>query len=284
MATPIPEILSGAPLTAVGVAVIRARESERDDRLYDDPYARRFVEAAEQAYLSPTAPDGAAETWASVLRLADVMYETRTLGVRMADDALLQAAAEGRTQIVVLGAGLDTHAFRLAWPKPVRLFEIDMPQLFAFKEPVLAGVEPVCDRHVIPADLCGSEWPKALLDGGFQPDRPAHWVDHALMTLSIEAARAGVRILTELSAPGSQYGFPVMSGDSFKDTLRSVDAERLYRNIPNSDRGLGEDAREWLESIGWTTSFETTADLTKAYPRRSAVEPSGGHITATRCG
>lgn len=281
---PIPEILSGAPLTAVGVAVIRARESERDDRLYDDPYARRFVDAAEQAYLSPTAPEGAAETWASVLRLADVMYESRTLGVRLADDALLQAAAEGRTQIVLLGAGLDTHAFRLSWPRAVHLFEIDLPQLFAFKEPVLAGIRPVCDRHVIPADLRGSEWPKALLDSGFRSGVPTHWVDHALMTLPTDAARAGARAVTELSAPGSQYGFPVMAGDAFGKALRSVEADGLYRDMPNTQRGLGEDARAWLESIGWATSFKSTAELTERYPRQLATEPSGGHVVATRCG
>lgn len=280
----LPEILNGAPLTAVGVAVIRARESARADRLYDDPYARRFVEAAEQAYLSPNAPAGAAETWGSVLRLADVMYEPRTLGVRIADDALLQAAAEGHTQIVLLGAGLDTHAYRLSWPRAVHLFEIDLPQLFAFKEPVLEGIRPACDRHVVPADLGGSEWPKVLLDSGFQPEVPTHWVDHALMTLPADMARAGVRAVTELSAPGSRYGFPVMAGAAFRNTLRSVAAEGLYRDMPNTERGLGEDAREWLESIGWTTSFKSTAELTEGYPRQVAAEDSGGHVVATRRG
>ncbi|MGV0741728.1 SAM-dependent methyltransferase [Mycolicibacterium sp. XJ870] len=283
-AAPLPEALAGAPLTAVGVAVIRARETDRDDRLYDDPYARLFVEAAERAYLSPTAPAGAAETWESVLRLADVMYETRTLGVRMADDDLVRAAAEGRTQIVLLGAGLDTHAFRLDWPQPVQLFEIDFPPLFEFKERVLAdaAAQPVCGRHVIPIDLAGSDWPNALRDSGFEPDVPTHWVDHALMTLPIEVARAGVRCLTDLSAPGSQYGFPVIASDAFRSTLRAAEAEGLYRNMPNTERGLGEDSREWLESIGWTTSFRPMAELIAGYPRQLATEPTGGTVIATR--
>ncbi|MGV9796468.1 SAM-dependent methyltransferase [Mycobacterium sp. NPDC003449] len=284
-AQPLPETLAGAPLTAVGVAVIRARETERDDRLYSDPYARLFVEAAERAYLDPTAPAGSAETWASVRRLAEVMYENRTFGVRITDDGLLRAAAEGRTQIVLLGAGLDTHAFRLPWPRPVQLFEIDLPALFAFKEPVLArtGAKPVCARHVIPADLSADEWPNALVDSGFQPGIATHWVDHALMTLPVDTARAGVRALTELSAPGSRYGFPVMPRDGYRKTLRSVDgAEDLYRGVPNIERGLGEDAREWLEGIGWTTTFQPTSELIRDYPRAPRADPGGGTVIATR--
>jgi methyltransferase (TIGR00027 family) len=40
--------------------------------------------------------------------------------------------------VVILAAGLDTRAFRLAWPAGVRLFELDAPEVLAFKEQVLA--------------------------------------------------------------------------------------------------------------------------------------------------
>ncbi|MFQ6393984.1 class I SAM-dependent methyltransferase [Nocardia sp. KC 131] len=40
--------IDGVAVTAIGVAVIRARESERPDRLYDDPMARVFVDAAQR--------------------------------------------------------------------------------------------------------------------------------------------------------------------------------------------------------------------------------------------
>ena len=182
--------LTGPPLTAVGVAVIRSRETERPDRLYADPYAARFVDAA--------IPQVAAETWATVQKLADLMYETRTVGVRLVDDALLKSATTGRRQIVLLGAGLDTHAFRLDWPKPVQLFEIDLPDLFAFKEPLLRDAVPTCERHVIEADLADGDWPDALVPQGFDPAIPTHWVDHALMTLPTAHARAGVEATPQL--------------------------------------------------------------------------------------
>lgn len=279
----LPTTLTGPPLTAVGVAVIRARETERDDRLYADPYAVRFVEAAQQAYLAPTAPEGAADTWATVMQLADVMYESRTVGVRLVDDALTEAAAAGRPQIVLIGAGLDTHAFRLTWPEPVRLFEVDLPQLFAFKEPLLRGAVATCERHIIEADLSDEGWAESLVSNGFDPAIPTHWVDHALMTLPRAAARAGVESVTRLSAPGSRYGYPTMGGQSFNTTLKSVEgAAELYRSMPNVDRGLGDDARPWIESLGWSTSFNSFADLAARYPRNVGSDTGSGTVTATR--
>ncbi|WP_166906956.1 SAM-dependent methyltransferase [Mycobacterium sp. DL440] len=275
--------LTGPPLTAVGVAVIRARETARDDRLYADPYAARFVAAAQEAYLDPTAPEGAANTWATVMQLAEVMYETRTIGVRIVDDALTEAAAAGRPQIALIGAGLDTHAFRLTWPGPVNLFEIDLPQLFAFKEPLLRDAVATCERHVIEADLAAGDWPDALVANGFDPAIPTHWVDHALMTLPTAAARAGVESITRLSAPGSRYGYPTMGSQSFSTTLKSVTgAADLYRSMSNVDRGLGDDARQWIETLGWSTSFTSFAELAASYPRTIGAETGSGTVTATR--
>lgn len=279
----LPTTLTGPPLTAVGVAVIRARETERDDRLYADPYAARFVAAAQEAYLDPAAPEGAAGTWATVLQLADAMYESRTIGVRLVDDALTEAAAAGRTQIVLIGAGRDTHAFRLTWPGPVRVFEIDLPELFAFKEPLLRDATATCERHVIEADLAAGDWPDALVTNGFDPATPTHWVAHALMTLPTSTARAGVETITRLSAPGSRYGFPTMGSQSFSTTLKSVaGAADLYRNMSNVDRGLGDDARQWIETLGWTTSFTSFAELAAPYPREVGPDTGSGTVTATR--
>lgn len=39
--------------------------------------------------------------------------------------------------MVLLAAGLDTRAYRLAWPAGVRLFEVDLPEVLRFKERVL---------------------------------------------------------------------------------------------------------------------------------------------------
>src|SRR6185312_1234794 len=108
--------LSGIPLTALGVAMIRARESEREDRLYNDPYASVFAEAARHAFLGPDAPSDAATQWDQVERLVDQFYEGRTLGVRAVDDRVHAWVDAGGKQLVMLGAGLDTRPYRMGLP------------------------------------------------------------------------------------------------------------------------------------------------------------------------
>ncbi|MGW4248623.1 SAM-dependent methyltransferase, partial [Nocardia sp. NPDC004722] len=130
--------VDGVAVTAIGVAVIRARENERADRLYADPLAQAFVTAARAGFDE--------QRWARLEKLADQFYDGRTIGVRLVDERFEAAVAAGCRQIVLLGAGLDTRAYRMNLPADITVFEIDLPELFDFKEPVLAatGATPTC--------------------------------------------------------------------------------------------------------------------------------------------
>jgi methyltransferase (TIGR00027 family) len=190
----------GVAMTAIGVAMIRARESERPDRLYDDPWAKQFVAAARS--------DFEPERWSRLETLAEQFYPGRSLGVRLVDDRVREAIDAGCRQIVLLGAGLDTRAFRMELPESIHVFEIDLPELFAFKEPVLAraGSTATCRRQVIAVDLA-EDWATALRKHGFGPDIPTYWVDEgALAYLPPEQNRRVVLTLTELSCRGSRFG------------------------------------------------------------------------------
>src|SRR5437764_6691619 len=147
-------------MTALGVAWVRAVESERPDRLFDDPLAARFLEASgwEPPELGGQSWAGDAKAQALLVLAQSVIVRTRFL-----DDLLAGAWAGGARQVVILGAGLDTRAFRLPWPAGSRCFELDLPPVLDFKEAVLAqaGAEPVCERVTVPADLL-AEWPARL--------------------------------------------------------------------------------------------------------------------------
>ncbi|HEY2427576.1 MAG TPA: SAM-dependent methyltransferase, partial [Acidimicrobiales bacterium] len=108
---------AGVGRTAIGVAALRAAESERSDRLFADPYAARFVAAAEWV---PGATSPALAVWVAI----------RT---RFLDELVLDATSGKCRQVVLLGAGLDTRAFRLDWPAGVRVFEVDVPDVLDFK-------------------------------------------------------------------------------------------------------------------------------------------------------
>ena len=120
----------GVSMTALGVAWVRAGESERPDRLFDDPLAARFLAASGWEPRPLGELSGDETTTRAMLVLAQsVIVRTRFL-----DDVLADAWSGGCRQVVILGAGLDTRAFRLAWPAGSRCFELDLPAVLDFKE------------------------------------------------------------------------------------------------------------------------------------------------------
>jgi len=133
---------TGVGKTALGVAAVRAAESRRTDRLFNDPYAEAFLAAAPGAFdLEQRTGAGVMASWGAALSSHAV---TRT---RFFDDYLLAATAGGIGQVVLLGAGLDARAFRLPWTDDVRLFELDRPDVLAFKERVLDRAVPAAPQR-----------------------------------------------------------------------------------------------------------------------------------------
>ncbi|MVU76403.1 SAM-dependent methyltransferase [Nocardia sp. ET3-3] len=272
--------VDGVAVTAIGVAVIRARETEREDRLYSDPLAREFVTAAEAGF--------DAERWARMEALADQFYPGRTIGVRLVDERFGEAIEAGCRQIVLLGAGLDTRAYRMDLPSDVHVYEIDLPELFAFKEPVLAAAHatPTCPRHVIVADL-GGDWRKTLLDSGFDPSVPTYWVDEgSLGYLNNDWNQRVVRTLTELSAPGSRFGTGRLLVDpdapQYRDLRTFVAGDSATEPLPRP-RPDDFDVERWLDELGWNTEFRSWNDMTAHLDRPSTpLDPRIGNIAAVR--
>ncbi|WP_159837809.1 SAM-dependent methyltransferase [Nocardia sp. CY41] len=262
---------AGVAMTAIGVAVIRAWESRRPDRLYDDPAAQLFVDAARRSI--GAGPDGE-ERWARFEALAEQFYEGRSVSVRLVDDDVLAAVEAGCPQLVILGAGLDTRAYRLPLPGELDVFEIDLPELFAFKEPLLAAADAraVCARHVVAADLRG-DWAGALRASGFRAEVPTHWIDEGVLGyLRREEAIRVVDTLTDLSAPGSRFG--VAQFDTDQHSGRYTELRRLVRpgaDGPREPSGLGPAAGQWLGEHGWRTTFRAWDDLVAPLDRPAAL-------------
>jgi methyltransferase (TIGR00027 family) len=185
--------------TARWIAAARARETNRPDRLFNDPFAAALAGAkgfdilarAEKAYggVNPYIP-------------------VRT---RFFDD-LIMSHADALPQIALLGAGLDTRAFRLDFPPEIHLFELDLPETLAYKESVVKayGGAPRCIRHVVSTDLSGS-WTGDLLAAGFDLHMPTQWIAEGLFFyLSEPAVRKLIESARECSAPGSLFAADIM--------------------------------------------------------------------------
>lgn len=178
--------------TAAWIAAARARESARADRLFDDPWAHALAGSAGYARLAASERAGGRENGFLPVR------------TRFFDDLLLDAAGWAQ-QIVLLGAGLDTRAFRLGLPSSVTVYEIDRPGPLAAKDAVLAaaGARPSCARVAIDADLRG-EWSAALVAAGFDRAGPTVWLAEGLMFYldppSVRALLSGAAALSETRA------------------------------------------------------------------------------------
>ncbi len=75
-----------------------------------------------------------------------------TVRTRFFDDFLLSSAVLA-PQVVILGAGMDTRAFRLVWPEGTTLYELDQPEIQSRKDAILQNTPTTCQRHAIAVDL-----------------------------------------------------------------------------------------------------------------------------------
>jgi methyltransferase (TIGR00027 family) len=243
--------------TARWIAAARARESRRPDRLFDDPFAEALA-----------GPEG----FAQMHRLEAVSRPPGMTGstdnpylsirTRFLDDFLASAVVPGgAVQVVIVAAGLDTRAYRRAWPEGTRLFELDRPELLAAKQQVLdrLGARPRCDRRTAGVDFTAPTWGDALIGAGFDATRPAVWIVEGLLPyLDAPAVHQIIARTASLAAPGSRLAADVVG-------------------------------RSFLESP-WTQAFRDAVAQDGAPWRFGTEEPEalfgegGWHATATRPG
>lgn len=74
---------------------------------------------------------------------------------------------------MIVAAGLDSRAYRLAWPAATTVYEIDQPEVLDFKTATLASlaVAPTADLRTVRIDL-RQDWPAALRAAGFDLYQP----------------------------------------------------------------------------------------------------------------
>jgi methyltransferase (TIGR00027 family) len=103
------DIPPGVGQTALGVARMRARESERADRLFEDPYAGAFVAAAPEVAPPQQAAPAEPISPGAPAALGAIFQARVAIRTRFYDDYLLAACAAGCRQVVLLAAGMDTR-------------------------------------------------------------------------------------------------------------------------------------------------------------------------------
>jgi methyltransferase (TIGR00027 family) len=256
-------------MTALGIAAIRAIERERppSERIVDDPYARHFVGEYLHRMLYNLSKLG--------------MSERRGPGVvgwllareRVIDEYLLQMAAEGIDQLVILGAGYDARAYRFARKLGnAHVFEVDTPATQAAKR---ERVEMFLDEvdlalTFVPVDFETQTLTDELKQHGYDPSKKTlHLIQGVFPYLTAEAVDNVLAFIQQDSAPGSAVVFDFIDEDVVAGKIphAEIRSTNLYGYFRGEQIQFGipiNDAEMWLRSRGFDDVTSTPSALLHA--------------------
>src|SRR6201997_5216425 len=255
------DLASSVGATATMVAASRALASQGPDPLLDDPLADPLVRAVGMpAFIRLLDGEVSLDDDDDPSHSRSSRIEQMTVRTRFFDDFFVNATEDGIRQAVILASGLDTRAYRLPWPAGTVVYEIDQPQVIAFKTNTLAdlGAAPTADRRAVAIDL-REDWPAALREAGFDVTQPAAWSAEGLLPyLPPEAQDRLFDHITALSAPGSRLATEhVPDPNAFSDERMQRISERWQRfgfDLNAADlfyRGERSVVVDYLTAHGW---------------------------------
>lgn len=291
------DIASSVGATAVMVAAARAAETDRPEPLIRDPYAKILVAdagtGAWQYMLDEEFVAKISETDTEIAALFTHMGSYQAVRTHFFDAFFAEAVDAGIRQVVILASGLDSRAFRLAWPAGTTVFEIDQPKVLEYKAATLAmhDVGPSADRREVAIDL-RQDWPAALVSAGFDSTQPTAWLaEGLLMYLPAEAQDRLFTQLTELSAPGSRVAAETMGiqaedrrermRERFAAITAQFDVEPMditELTYEDSDRA---DVAVWLAEHGWRSDAVSSNDEMRRLGRLVEIPDSDGQSFST---
>ena len=190
---------------------------------------------------------------------------------RYAEDLLAQAVTNGITQYVLLGAGLDTFAYRNPHPN-LHVFEVDHPATQAWKRDLLhqSGIPIPPNLTYAPVDFEHQSLPTQLLAAGFNPHAPTLFASLGVVPyLTLPAFRATINFIAT-QPPGTgvvlDYGQPRRVLPFFEQLAHDSLASRVAL--------AGEPFQLFF------TPAEIAAELAAFYPSKTSAPPRSTPATS----
>jgi methyltransferase (TIGR00027 family) len=199
-------------------------------------------------------------------------------------DDKLDEALPNIDSVVVLGAGLDTRAYRLARRSDIPVFEVDLPVNIARKQAAVQrarGAQPA-SVHLVPLDFETDDLIGALTEHGYRPDARTFFIwEGVTQYLTEDAVRATLGAL-RAAPPGSRLVFTYVRRD-FIDGVNMYDAAMLYKRFRQRQQvwcfGLDPDeVSEFVAEYGWRLVEQAGPD----YFLRNYIEPTGRNLAASQ--
>jgi methyltransferase (TIGR00027 family) len=207
-------------------------------------------------------------------------FDIIALRVATFDAELTAAVRGGCSQLVILGAGLDTRAFRMASLADVAVFEVDHPATQAYKRRKATALTPVARSITfVPVDFESTSLAESLSRTEFRADQPTVWVwEGVVMYLTDEAVRATLADIAHCSAPGStliaNYHTPHSKPADGEHRIRRV-LLTLWRE-PQIGQRTTDAIHEWVRRAGFAVVSDTDP---LEWARRLGTPPPVGQST-----
>ncbi len=225
--------MGSASKTAEMVAAVRAAYHYGPEAtLFDDPYAVRMVGLFYRLKCSvPFLRQ-------RYMRQGMFKHLKSSLSVlsraRYCEDRLAKSIADGVSQYVLLGAGLDTFALRADTQfTGVTVFEVDTPDSQAEKRKKVqsCGRKPFVEHRFVPVDFTCEQVEAKLLEAGFDPDQKSFFSwQGVLIYLDKDTISRSLKGLATISAAGSFLIVDFMDARLFD--------EGFLRTIPDTAADL----------------------------------------------
>lgn len=226
-----------ASRTAEHNALFRSLEAGRPpgDRLFDDPLASWFLTWPLKT-LAPAIerPVGSRAVSAVIDRRWPGVRSSVAARTRLIDDTLEALPDRQLAQLVILGAGFDTRAYRLECLRDVRVFEVDHPDTQAVKTAVLEDRLPGLPGNVsyVPTDFHLRALGDVMAAAGYRPESRTVFVWEGVSNYLSEAAvDATLRWCAGTGGPGSSLIFTYVDSAVLDNPGRFVGGHRLHATL-----------------------------------------------------
>jgi methyltransferase (TIGR00027 family) len=199
-------------------------------------------------------------------------------------DDKLDEAIENIDSVVVLGAGMDTRAYRLARRSDIPVFEVDLPVNIGRKKAAVQraiGAQPA-SVHLVPLDFERDDLIGALTEHGYRPDARTFFIWEGVTQYLTEDAVRATLVALKATPAGSRLVFTYIRKD-FIEGANMYGAAILYKRFRQRQQvwrfGLHPDqVSAFIAEYGWQLDEQAGPD----YFLRNYIEPTGRKLAASQ--
>ncbi len=227
---------SQSSITAEGIAFARAKESQKPEgeRICYDPYAHLFVSRWLWVTMSLF--------WGYGQRRSPGVTEYLATRTRYIDDCLAACLEDGLQQLVILGAGFDSRAYRFErLQEQARVFEVDHPATQAAKMAKVKQIFGSLPGHItyVPIDFDHQRLDQRMAECGYAPDLKTLFIwEGVIYYLTRSGIDSTLEFMARQSGAGSWVIFDYMYTSAFTGSEKRTEVKSMQRYRGLTGEGL----------------------------------------------